>query len=208
MSIASLLEGNQKWAEACQSKDPSYFSKWGTSQAPEYFYIGCADSRVSPDLAMNLPPGSVFVHRNLGGLVNHKDLNMMSCLEYALVLGVKHVIVCGHYNCGACKGGLLWGPSDGPPLTALAVADVKAVKEAHQAELEGLPTDKAWDKIVELNTLNGVKNACMSFPIQNAWKEGKPLAVHGVVYQPADGKLKELVGPITGPEDVKSLPTA
>ena len=41
------------------------------------------------------------MHRNLGGLVNHKDLNVMSCLEYALHLGVKHVIVCGHYNCGA-----------------------------------------------------------------------------------------------------------
>lgn len=154
---------------------------------------------------MNLPPGSVFVHRNLGGLVNHKDLNVMSCLEYALHLGVKHVIVCGHYNCGACKGGLLWGPTDGPPLTALAVADVKEVKEKNAAKLEGLPTDQAWDKIVELNTLNGVKNACMSFPVQNAWKAGASLAVHGVVYNPADGKLKELVGPITGPHDLKSL---
>ena len=47
-------------------------------------------------------------------------------------------------------------------------------------------------RLVELNTLNGVKNACTSMPVGNAWKEGKPLAVHGVVYNPADGKLKVL----------------
>ncbi|CAK0785899.1 hypothetical protein CVIRNUC_009112 [Coccomyxa viridis] len=204
-SISHLLENNKKWSEACCSKDSDYFSKWATSQSPEYFYIGCADSRVSPDMAMDLPPGSIFVHRNLGGLVNHKDLNAMSCLEYALVLGVKHVIVSGHYNCGACKGGLLWGPTDGPPLTAATVADVKAVKEMNAAQLEGLPQDQAWDKLVELNTMNGVKNACTSMPVGNAWKEGKKVAVHGVVYNPADGKLKEICEPITGPEGLKSL---
>ncbi|KAK9902035.1 hypothetical protein WJX75_001951 [Coccomyxa subellipsoidea] len=199
--ISPLLEANRKWAEECIAKDPTYFSKLAGSQAPEFLYIGCSDSRVAPAAIFNMVPGEVFVQRNVGNLVNVKDLNCMSCLEYTIDhLKIKHILVTGHYNCGACKAGLLWHPSTAG-VTNLWISDVRDVRDKNAAAFEGLTADEAWDKMVELNVEAQVFNVCASPIVQAAWARGQPLTVHGLVYSPGTGRVKELIKPIKGTDD-------
>nr|3UCJ_A Chain A, Carbonic anhydrase [Coccomyxa sp. PA]3UCJ_B Chain B, Carbonic anhydrase [Coccomyxa sp. PA]3UCK_A Chain A, Carbonic anhydrase [Coccomyxa sp. PA]3UCK_B Chain B, Carbonic anhydrase [Coccomyxa sp. PA]3UCM_A Chain A, Carbonic anhydrase [Coccomyxa sp. PA]3UCM_B Chain B, Carbonic anhydrase [Coccomyxa sp. PA]3UCN_A Chain A, Carbonic anhydrase [Coccomyxa sp. PA]3UCN_B Chain B, Carbonic anhydrase [Coccomyxa sp. PA]3UCO_A Chain A, Carbonic anhydrase [Coccomyxa sp. PA]3UCO_B Chain B, Carbo len=203
--LSPLLEANRKWADECAAKDSTYFSKVAGSQAPEYLYIGCADSRVSPAQLFNMAPGEVFVQRNVGNLVSNKDLNCMSCLEYTVDhLKIKHILVCGHYNCGACKAGLVWHPKTAG-VTNLWISDVREVRDKNAAKLHGLSADDAWDKMVELNVEAQVFNVCASPIVQAAWARGQPLSVHGIVYTPGTGLVKELIKPITGMEDAGAL---
>ena len=109
-SIEDLLESNRRWASSCAASDPAFFTEMASGQTPRYLWIGCSDSRVPANQIMNLPPGAVFVQRNVGNLATHKDLNAMSCLEYPVsVLKVEHVVVCGHHGCGAVAGALALG---------------------------------------------------------------------------------------------------
>ncbi|EIE18471.1 beta-type carbonic anhydrase beta-CA1 [Coccomyxa subellipsoidea C-169] len=199
--ITPLLEANRKWAEECIAKDPTYFSKIAGSQSPEFLYIGCSDSRAHPAAMFSMAPGEVFVQRNVGNLISVKDLNCMSCLEYTIDhLKVKHILVTGHYNCGACKAGLVWHPSTAG-VTNLWISDVRDVRDKNAAALEGLPLDEAWDKLVELNVEAQVFNVVSSPVVQAAWARGQQLVVHGLVYTPGTGRVKELIKPVTGNDD-------
>src|SRR5262245_55824137 len=107
LSYEQIFENNRKWVSEQSSKDANFLAKLASDQQPEYLYIGCSDSRVTAEEIMGAGPGQVFVHRNIANLVNSIDLNVMSVLNYAVRhLQVKHVIVCGHYNCGGVKAAM------------------------------------------------------------------------------------------------------
>jgi carbonic anhydrase len=98
-----LFAKNRAWAESVVAKQPDFFKSLAAQQAPEYMWIGCSDSRVPANELLGLMPGEMFVHRNVANVVVHSDLNCLSVLQFAIdVLKVKHVIICGHYGCGAC----------------------------------------------------------------------------------------------------------
>lgn len=198
-----VLANNRKWSAAVRAAEPEFFSNLAKQQAPDFFWIGCADSRVPANQILGLAPGEVFVHRCVGNLATHKDLNAMTCLEYAVdALKVKHIIVCGHYGCGAVKGALsLQAREKG--LVNLWISDIRDTRNKHEVELKAIEDpQQRWDRLCELNVERQLYNVCTSPTVQAAWERGQPVSVHAFVYSLADGLLKEVHPAIRGEEDM------
>eukprot|EP01024_Parvocaulis_polyphysoides_P028802 TRINITY_DN25_c0_g1_i3.p2 TRINITY_DN25_c0_g1~~TRINITY_DN25_c0_g1_i3.p2 ORF type:complete len:193 (-),score=24.99 TRINITY_DN25_c0_g1_i3:553-1131(-) len=149
-SVEKLLVNNKKWSSEKIQQDPQFFSKLEDGQEPEYLWLGCADSRVVADQLLGLNPGDVFVHRNVGNIVMHADLNCMSVLEYAVgALKVKHIIVCGHYNCGAVKASLTL-PQSSPGLVNFWINEIRSSRNEHAEELKSMDEDHKLPSMCEL----------------------------------------------------------
>ena len=155
--LAELFENNRAWAAERVARDPEFFAGLVERQSPAYLWIGCADSRVPANEIVGLAPGEVFVHRNVANLVVHTDLNCLSVLQYAVdVLGVRHVIVCGHYGCGGVRAALD-GSRHG--LVDNWLRHVVDVAEKHEDELAGIDDDgRRFERLCELNVVEQVVN--------------------------------------------------
>lgn len=189
--MAELLERNRVWSERIKKLDPDFFENLSQQQNPEFLWIGCADSRVPANQILDLPPGEVFVHRNIANVVVPSDLNCLSVLQYAVeVLGVKHVIVCGHYGCGGVAASMD-GHDHG--LIDNWLQHIRAVHRLYEKEVAALPdkTDQL-NRLCELNVIEQAKNIANTTIVRNAWRAGKELSVHGIVYSLKDGILKDL----------------
>ena len=164
--------------------------------------------RVPANQILGLPPGAVFVQRNVGNLAVHRDMNCMACLEYAVdALKVEHVVVCGHYGCGAVKGALELPASTGGNVGHW-ISDIRATRDRHARTLKALPSTERWPALCELNVVHQVFNVATSPVVQAAWARGQPLSVHGLIYSLADGLLRELVDPVTCPGDLDAAADA
>ena len=191
MSLEHLIANNRRWAEGEVRGDPEFFRRLAAQQAPKYLWIGCADSRVPANQIIGLQPGEVFVHRNVANLVVHTDLNCLSVLQYAVeVLRVEHVIVCGHYGCGGIAAALRGGTFGLIENWLRHIQDVAELRHTILAR-EG---DPAWqaDRLCELNVLEQAHNVCRTTIVQDAWKRGQPLEVHGWIYRLSDGLVQPL----------------
>ncbi|MGB0495908.1 MAG: carbonate dehydratase [Kangiellaceae bacterium] len=189
--IEQLIEHNKLWAKEYESKNPGIFSKLADQQKPEYLWIGCSDSRVPANTIVGLQPGEVFVHRNVANLVNHSDLNVLSVLEYAVaVLKVKDIILCGHYGCGGVKAAL---ETKEHGLVDNWLRVIKDTCRTYADKLQAAKDETAKvDLLCELNVIEQVRNVCHTSIVQNAWKNGQELSVHGLIYGIEDGILKDL----------------
>ena len=186
-----LFEKNRDWALSVKASDPLFFEKLSAQQSPEYLWIGCSDSRVPANQIVGLMPGEVFVHRNVANMVVHTDLNCLTVLQYAVdVLKVKHVMVVGHYGCGGVAAA--YENADNGLLDNW-LRNIKDVQYHHQLQLDAIE-DKTerLELLCELNVVSQVSNVCHTTIVQNAWRRGQPLAIHGWVYSLADGLLKDL----------------
>ena len=186
-----LFEKNRDWALSVKASDPLFFEKLSAQQSPEYLWIGCSDSRVPANQIVGLMPGEVFVHRNVANMVVHTDLNCLTVLQYAVdVLKVKHVMVVGHYGCGGVAAA--YENADNG-LIDNWLRNIKDVQYHHQLQLDAIE-DKTerLELLCELNVVSQVSNVCHTTIVQNAWRRGQPLAIHGWVYSLADGLLKDL----------------
>jgi carbonic anhydrase len=157
----------------------------------KYRYIGCSDSRVPANEIMGLEAGEVFVHRNIANLVANTDLNVMSVIHYAVRhLKVKHIVVCGHYNCGGIKAALT--PADLGILNPW-LRNIRDVYRLHEQDLDQIKDDKQrWNRLVELNVIESCKNVIKTADIQQSYMQhGYPI-VHGWVFDLQDGLLKDL----------------
>lgn len=201
MPLSHLLNNNRQWAAARLADDPDYFHRLSGGQSPEYLWIGCSDSRVPAENIVGLEPGQLFVHRNIANLVLHADINALSVIEYAvMVLKVKHVIICGHYGCGGVRAALA---SRQQALTDNWLQNVRDLYVSNQAELEVFGTEEACaNRLVELNTIQQVRNVCHTAIIQKAWALGQELRVHGVVYDIQNGHLVDLGCSMEHAEDI------
>lgn len=189
-SLEHILKRNLEWANAVTAVDPEFFSNLSNQQNPEYLWIGCSDSRVPANQIIDLPPGEVFVHRNIANVVVHTDLNCLSVIQYAVeVLKVNHIIVCGHYDCGGIKAAMD-GQQHG--LIDNWLRHIRDVRRFHADKLEGLDQDEKLDALCELNVVEQVTNVCNSTIVQNAWRTGANLAVHGWIYNIKNGLLHDL----------------
>jgi carbonic anhydrase len=186
-----ILENNQKWVEEKLSLNPNFFSKLAQGQQPPLLWIGCSDSRVPANEIIGAEAGEVFVHRNIANMVIHTDMSMLSVLDYAVnALQVKHVIVCGHYGCGGVKAAM--------GNTSIGVIDnwirhIKDVYRFHQEELDTITDEsKRFNRFVELNTMEQVFDLAKTSIVQNAWKNGQELHLHGWVYGLNSGLVNDL----------------
>lgn len=190
-SYQRLIENNKVWVAEQNSSDPKFFSKLAKIQTPEYLWIGCSDSRVPANQITGTNPGEVFVHRNIANMVIHSDMNMLSVLSYAVeVLKVKHVIVCGHYGCGgvmAAMGNKQYGLIDN------WLRHIKDVYRMHHATLDAIEDEELRArKLVELNVIEQVSDLGKTSIVQNAWRNGQLLEIHGWVYDLNDGYVNDL----------------
>jgi carbonic anhydrase len=190
-AITELFERNRKWAASMRASDPEFFSSLAHQQTPEFLWIGCSDSRVPANQITGLAPGEVFVHRNIANLVVHTDLNCLSVLQFAIdLLHVRHVIVCGHYGCSGIHAALS-GQNVG--LADNWLRHVEDVREHNAAELAAIADPvKREHRLCELNVREQVRHVCEATVVQDAWRRGQPLSVHGWVYGLEDGLLRDL----------------
>lgn len=201
-TLKHLFDRNQAWANQIREMDPGFFSQLSEQQTPDYLWIGCSDSRVPASQVLDLPPGEVFVHRNIANIVVHTDLNSLSVIQYAVeVLQVKHVIVCGHYGCGGVQAAL---DEQEHGLIDNWLRHIKDVNRFNAKELEGLDPNEKMDRLCELNVIEQVKNVCSTPIVQNAWKAGVDLTVHGWIYSLENGTLKDLEKGITSGEELEA----
>jgi carbonic anhydrase len=202
--IKSLIQNNRAWAAGMVERDPDFFGRLARQQAPEYLWIGCADSRVPANEIAGLMPGELFVHRNVANLVVHSDLNCLSVMQYAVdVLKVKHIIVTGHYNCGGIMAALR-NQSFG--LIDNWLRHVQDVHHHHREEIDSLETESARiAKLSEINVLEQVVNVCRTTVVQNAWQNGQDVSVHGWIYDVKDGLVHSLVDNIGDAESAREL---
>lgn len=189
---ADLLEANAAWARERVAADPDYFRRLVGLQAPEFFWIGCSDSRVPANVITGLEPGEVFVHRNVANLVYPADLNCMTALAFAVeTLKVKHIIVCGHYGCGGVRA-VLDGSQHG--LAEHWLAPVHDLYRQHRDELSRLADDEARvDRVCELNVIAQVKSLRESPIMKKAWQSENRPTVHGWIYRLSDGRLADII---------------
>lgn len=202
--LAKLFENNRHWAESNQAADPLFFERLAEQQSPKYLWIGCSDSRVSANQILGLKPGEVFVHRNVANLVVHTDMSCLSVMQFAVeVLKIEHIIVCGHYSCGgvhAACGTRHFGLIDN------WLRNIKDIYVRHHEELDQIADMKArGDRLCELNVVEQVKNVCHTTIVQNAWNNGQPLSVHGLIYSLSNGLLQDLAVRISSPEQLAAV---
>ncbi len=203
-TLDDLKAKNRAWAAGKVTVDPGFFKRLEGQQAPEYLWIGCADSRVPANEIVGLDPGELFVHRNVANLAPPQDANYLSVLQFAVdVIKVKHVLVVGHYGCGGVAAAV-----DGQRrgLVDHWLHPIREVHHQHRHELEALPDEKAkWDRLVELNVIRQVRNVASDVFIREAWARDQPLSVHGWVYTLGNGLVTDLNVTVSGPDDLAGL---
>jgi carbonic anhydrase len=200
----ALLRNNKEWAARISAENPQFFSALSRQQSPRFLWIGCSDSRVPANEIVGLRPGELFVHRNVGNIVVHTDLNCLSVLQYAVdVLGVEHVIVCGHYGCG--------GVAAAHENKTLGLIDnwlrhIQDIAQKHAARLaRSGDTETRLRHLCELNVIEQVMNVAQTTVVRQAWARGQSLAVHGWIYALSDGLLRDLGARVTGMDTASAI---
>jgi carbonic anhydrase len=186
-----LKANNRAWAQRKVADDPDFFRRLERQQAPEYLWIGCADSRVPANQIVGLDPGELFVHRNVANLAPPQDANYLSVLQFAVdVLHVKHILVVGHYGCGGVSAAV-----DGKRrgLVDHWLHPIREVFQENKVELEAIPEwSRRLNRLCELNVVRQVKNVASDVFVQEAWARGQDVSVHGWVYSLANGLVTDL----------------
>ena len=196
--LLHLFDFNVAWARQMTQVDPGYFEKLSQLQTPEYLWIGCSDSRVPANQIVGLLPGEVFVHRNIANLVVHTDLNCLSVIQFAIdLLKVRHIMVVGHYGCGGISAAL---NMQRVGLADLWLQHIQDVAVKHSAGIDALPAERRQDRLCELNVLEQVMNVCRTVIVQDAWRRGQKLSIHGWIYGLSDGRLRDLGFTVSDPE--------
>lgn len=191
-SYQKLLLANKAWAADKLQVDPTYFKNLASDQKPEFLWIGCSDSSVPADQVTGTQPGEIFVHRNVANLVIHTDMSMLSVLQYAVeVLKVKHILVVGHYQCGGVKASMT---NNDYGLINNWLRNIKDVYAKYQDELQGIDDDQErFDRLVEVNVIEQVKNVAKTTIVQNAWNTSEYPKIHGWVLDLHTGLMKSII---------------
>lgn len=196
--IESLLANNRSWAGLMCEGDPTFFSRLANQQSPEYLWIGCSDSRVPANQITGLAPGEVFVHRNVANVFAETDFNGLAVLQYAVdVLKVKHVILCGHYQCGGVTAAL---DNFRHGMIDNWLSGIRELRRSHATELDALSPEAAADRLCELNVLAQTRHIARTTICEDAWERGQPLAIHSWIYRLQNGLIQPLRDPIMGPQ--------
>ncbi len=200
--LSELFDRNREWATKVEAARPGFFTGLRNQQKPRYMWLGCADSRVPANELVDLLPGELFVHRNVANLLVHSDLNALSVVQYAVdVLGVQHIIVVGHSNCGGIRAALT---NQRAGLVDNWLRHVQDVRDLQQEFLDGLDESLRVDALVELNVLEQARNVCRTTVVTDAWQRGQSVVVHGWVYGLDDGLLQDMRITVSNSDEMAS----
>ncbi len=186
-----IFEKNRKWVVSKKTEDPAFFHKLSLGQDPDFLYIGCSDSRVTAEELMGVRPGEVFVHRNIANLINNTDLNVMSVINYAVsFLKVKHIVVCGHYECGGVKAAMQ--PKDLGIINPW-LRNIRDVYRLHKTELNAIEDPHSrYNRLIELNVEEQCLNVVKTAVVQKSFLAHAFPLVHGWVFDIHTGNLIDL----------------
>lgn len=189
--IEDLFTKNKAWSAERKAEKADYFERLSKLQQPDYLWIGCSDSRVPANVIAGLEPGEVFVHRNVANLIHPADLNMLSVVEYAVhQLGVKHIIICGHYGCGGIRAAVS-GERFG-----LIDHWLQPVRDVADRSFECRECDKWSDadlnRLCEASVRAQVERLSRTPTLQTAWRAGRRVSIHGWIFGLTDGLLSTL----------------
>jgi len=188
--LSELFDRNREWATKVEAARPGFFTGLRNQQKPRYMWLGCADSRVPANELVDLLPGELFVHRNVANLLVHSDLNALSVVQYAVdVLGVQHIIVVGHSNCGGIRAAM---NNQRAGLVDNWLRHVQDVRDLQEEFLSSLHESLRVDALVELNVLEQARNVCRTTIVTDAWQRGQTVVVHGWVYGLENGLLQDM----------------
>ncbi|MCP4411369.1 MAG: carbonic anhydrase [Gammaproteobacteria bacterium] len=189
--IVQLINNNRQWAEQFEQKNPGIFNKLAKRQKPDYMWIGCSDSRVPANTIIGLQSGTVFVHRNVGNLVNKSDMSALSALEFAVsVLEIKDIILCGHHDCGAVRAAM---ETNEGGIVNNWIDSIKNLYKTHRQDLDSISDyHQRTNYLSELNVKEQVDNICQTSTVQDAWARGQQLAIHGFIFSIKDGLIRDL----------------
>jgi carbonic anhydrase len=202
-SLQDLFAHNRAWADRMERERPGFFTGLVKQQNPRYMWIGCSDSRVPANQITGLEPGEVFVHRNVGNVVVHSDLNALSAIQFAVeMLKVEHIIVVGHYGCSGVQAAL--------DAARIGLADnwirhIQDVRDRHRALLEGIPAAQRANALCDLNVVEQVVNVCVSTVMVDAWAKGQRVSVHGWAFGVHDGLLQNLHMSVSSTDSIEPL---
>ncbi len=200
--LQELLENNRLWARKMEAARPGFFTGLLRQQAPQYMWIGCADSRVPANDLVDLAPGELFVHRNVANVVVHSDLNCLSVMQFATdVLQVKHIIVVGHSQCSGVIAAL---EDRRVGLADNWIRHVQDVRNRHGQWLDSLPFARRVNALCELNVVEQALNVCQTTVVQDAWERGQEIVVHGWVYGLQNGLLQDLTMTVSRLDDASA----
>lgn len=108
--MEKLISGIARFQSSSYAERKKLFSELANGQSPEVLFITCSDSRIDPNLLTQTEPGDLFIIRNAGNIVPphlRSAGGVTASIEFAVAaLGVEHIVVCGHSDCGAMKGAL------------------------------------------------------------------------------------------------------
>ncbi len=201
--LEDLFAHNRTWAAEMERERPGFFTRLKSQQEPRYMWIGCSDSRVPANQITGLDPGEVFVHRNVANVVVPTDLNCLSTIQYAVdQLKVEHLMVVGHYGCGGVMAALHG--------TRVGLADnwlrhIKDVASMHRPLIESTDPAHRLDLLCELNVIEQVVNVAQTTVVQDAWKRGQSVTLHGWVYGLSDGLIKDLHMTVDSADDLERV---
>ena len=203
--LQKLLDNNKQWVQSKLDKDGSFFDTLSSKHTPEFLWIGCSDARMPANALVGTEAGEMFVHRNVGNVVSHNDANIRAVIGYAVeALGVKHIIVAGHYGCGACKASL---SSQNFGTVDNWVHQIRNVIRENDDELSKLEGEAKEQKLIELNMKTQLRNLSETPMVQTAWKNGQDLTLHGWIYNIHDGLLNDIYQ-LENAEQAKALETS
>ena len=189
--LQELLDGNRRWSASMCAQDPDFFRNLAGQQAPKYLWIGCSDSRVPATQIVDIPPGEIFVQRNVANVVSHSDLNCLSTIQFAVdILKVEHIIVVGHYGCGGVQAVLDERKLGLVDNWLRHVGDVAEKHSPMLASMDVMPLRNA--RLCELNAIEQVANVCRTTMVMDAWERGQQLAVHAWCYSLENGHMHDL----------------
>jgi carbonic anhydrase len=201
--IDKLIVNNAIWAKKMRESDPDFFSRLANQQKPRYLWIGCSDSRVPANQITGLPPGEVFVHRNVANVVQESDFNVLAVIQYAVdVLKVTDIIVCGHYGCGGVQAAL---ENFRHGIIDNWLAPIRTLTRVHKSELYSLEENQRLDRLCELNVLSQARHVARTTIVEDAWERGQLLAIHSWIYRLNQGILNPLRKPIEQATDVELI---
>lgn len=192
--LAKVLKNNEAWSEQKKAADPSYFKDMEKGQKPTYLYLGCADSRVPAESLMGLQPGDMFVHRNIANMCPSWDVSVNAILQFGVgVLGCKHILVCGHTNCGGVHASTI--PTlEGKNLSAVNtwLRTIRDVNRAHADFLMSIPDEKErLLALIEINVVEQCINVALTDVVKSTREEkgGYP-HIHGLLYDIGNGLVR------------------